>query len=91
MALTVTADYTALLTDEVILVDSTTGPVTVTLPSLHPRGKRYYIKDKYGTTDSNPITVTATPNEVDSLLSYVLSVETQAILAHSDGYNWWIL
>lgn len=91
MAITVNSNYTALLTDEVILVDSTSNTVTVTLPNPHPIGKRYYIKDKFGTTDINQITVSASPNQIDTSTTFGLTVDKQAILAHSDGSNWWIL
>ena len=90
---TITVNTNTLLTlaDEVVLVDSTGGPVTVTLPAAHPVGKRYYIKDKFGTTDINQITVLATPNLLDNSASFALTVEKQAVLAHSGGSNWWII
>ena len=91
MATEVNSNYTALLTDEVILVDSTNNPVTITLPIVSPVGKRYYIKDKFGTTDINPITISAIPNQVDNNSGFTLTVDRQSILSHSDGTNWWII
>lgn len=91
MAVTVNTNYNATLTDEVILVDSTSNPVTVTLPAVHPTGKRYFIKDKYGTTDVNPIAVISSPNQIDNSSSFGLTVDKQSVLAHSDGTNWWVI
>jgi len=59
----VTADYTANNDDEFLLVDATSGAVTVTLPFFNsapgsvppPVGKRYYVK-KYDTS-ANTVTV----------------------------------
>jgi len=89
--ITVSTNYALTLVDDVILVDSTGGPVTITLPAVHPVGKQYYIKDKFGTTDTNQITVSATPRQIDNASSFALTVEKQAVLAHSDGTNWFIL
>lgn len=91
MALEINSNYNALLTDEVIIVDSSSNTVTVTLPSTHPAGKRYYVKDKFGTTDVFPISLASTPNQIDNNTGFTLTVDKQAVLVHSDGTNWWIL
>ena len=76
---------------DLILVDSTAGPVDIYLPNPVVNGRRHHIKDKYGTTDTNPITIYATPNLIDNVGTFVLTVERQSILAHSDSTNWWII
>ena len=83
--------YSLTILDDVILVDSSGGSVTLNLPPGAIIGKRYYIKDKLGTTDTNPIIVSASPKQIDNQSSFTLTVEKQAILAHSDGVNWFIL
>lgn len=83
--------YSLTLADDVVLVDSTNGSVTLVLPSVHPIGKRYFIKDKFGTTDLQPILIVATPKLIDNQPNFTLTVEKQAVLAHSDGTNWYIL
>jgi hypothetical protein len=89
--ITVSTNYTLLLTDDVILVDSTGGPITITLPAAAPTGQRYYIKDKFGTTDTNPIVVSATPNQIDNASSFMLTVEKQSVMAHCYLSDWFIL
>jgi len=83
--------YTLTFSDDVLLVDSTAGPVDLYLPPVHPVGMRYQIKDKFGTSIANPITIIATPKLIDNQANFILTVEKQAILAHGDGTNWFIL
>ena len=89
--ITVSTNYALTLTDDVVLVDSTGGPVTITLPAIFPIGQRYYIKDKFGTTGTNPILINAAPKLIDNAGSFTLTVKKQSVLAHSDGTNWYIL
>jgi len=89
--ITISSNYTLTLADDVILVDSTGGAVTITLPPIFAVGQRYYIKDKFGTTGTNPISIIATPKLLDNAPTFTLTVKKQSVLAHSDGTNWYIL
>lgn len=89
--ITVNTHYTLGAADTVVLVDSSGGSITITLPTSPPSGRRYFIKDKFGTTDTNPIVVSATPSQIDNQGSFTLTTEKQAILAHFDGSSWYIL
>lgn len=89
--ITVSSNYAISVSDDVILADSTGGPITLTLPTMLVVGKRYYIKDKFGTTDINPIVISASPNTLDGQTSFTLTVDKQSITPHCDGTNWYIL
>jgi hypothetical protein len=91
--ITVNTNYALTLSDDVILADTQTFglPITITLPITGAIGQRYYIKDKFGTTGTNPITIMATPKLIDNAGSFVLTVKKQSVLAHYDGTNWYIL
>lgn len=87
------ADYTALTTDETILVDATSGLVKITLPAATlVKGKRYNVKkidasangaqviSAGGTIDAN-----AAGTGVTTTLSW------QGWVFQSDGSNWYII
>lgn len=87
---TITSDYTASLTDDVILVDSTVN-VTVTLPAAADRtGKQYDIK-KINPSE-NTVTVDGNGTEtIDDALTAVLTDEDEEITVVSDAVEWRIL
>lgn len=90
--LTITTDYTATLADDVILVDTTSGDITLTLPSVHPVGKRYTVKHKAGVIATDPLNIVSNDGDtIDGLLNFPFTVDKQAIILHSDGTNWFIL
>lgn len=88
---TKTADYTAVSTDSVILVDATGGAVTITLPTaVGISGKAFYIKRL--NAGANTVTVDANAAEtVDDGLTAVLTVQYEAITIVSDNVEWWIV
>jgi hypothetical protein len=77
---TVTADTTVAFEDSTILVDSTAGPVAVTLPSgVVLRGRRVAIKKI--SSDSNDVTINPEPGEtIDGASSVVLSVQNESLV-----------
>jgi len=90
--ITVNSNYSVLSTDDTILVDVTPGPVTITLPATHIAGKEYFIKDKFGGSAINNITVlSADGDTVDLLALFVMNVNYQGIMIVSDGTNWFIV
>jgi hypothetical protein len=85
---TKTSTYTALATDEMILVDATLGAVTINLPTaVGVTGRKLQVKK----TDSsaNAVTVDANSAEtIDDSLTQVLATHNQAIDLYSSGANW---
>lgn len=82
-------DYTATLSDNVILVDPNGVPRTITLPATAPQGKIYTIKK---TTNFAGPTVTVTTNNVfctiDGAASYDLNnMESVTVVMGNDGAN----
>lgn len=86
-----TLDYTAQNEDEVILVDATSGNVTIDLPtSTTTHIRRYFIKK----TDSGANTVTIDPDAsetIDGDSTLVLSSENDSVLIQSDGSNYFVM
>lgn len=90
--ITVNVNYLALPTDDTILVDTTGGPVTITLPASHIAGKEYFIKDKFGTASiSNVIIVSQDGDTFDLLPSISLTTDYQGYMVVSDGTDWWVV
>jgi len=85
---TITADYSATLDDEVILADSDSGAVTVTLPlAADAKSRRYSIKR---TGALNTVTVSAQTGEtIDGLLTQTLASQYYTITVVSDGDSAW--
>lgn len=75
----------------VILVNATSGAVTVTLPAAASyKGRHYYIKK----IDSSINTVTIDGNgseTIDDQLTAVISVQYTCLTIFSDGAEWWII
>ena len=84
---TVSTSQTLLLTDGTIIAS---GAITLTLPPASSQiGKRYRIKK---TDASNTITIDTNESEtIDGSLTYVLSVQYEAIEITSDGSNWYVI
>lgn len=83
-----TATYTALLTDDFIPVDATSGNVTINLPAVSGNGGKYFIVQK---TDSSANTVTIDGNGAETIngaTTFVITVQYHAILLWCDGTEW---
>ncbi|MCI5056881.1 MAG: hypothetical protein MRY83_12275 [Flavobacteriales bacterium] len=88
---TQSANYTALITDEVILVDASAGDVTITLPTASGiAGKKYYFKKDDGT--ANNVIIDGNGAEtIDGNATVSTNVAFQGWTMISDGTNWKIL
>lgn len=88
-SLHITTDYFALLTDSLILADSTAGVVTVTLPAAASvEGYSYVVKRTAGASD---VIVEGTAGElIDTVASKTLAALESATFK-SDGEAWWII
>ncbi|OXA89543.1 hypothetical protein B0A66_14085, partial [Flavobacterium hercynium] len=87
---TKTSNYTALATDETLLVNATGGNVTITLPSASSSlGKKYAIKKIDNST--NNVVITTAGGTIDTQASITGSVWLQRWVIQSDGTNWYII
>jgi hypothetical protein len=88
---TKTSNYTVTTSDSFVLVNATSGAVTVTLPtSVGSDGRQYTIKKTDSTT--NPVTVATTSSQtIDGASTYTLTTQFQLLNIISDGANWSVL
>ncbi|WP_327377994.1 hypothetical protein OG393_30955 [Streptomyces sp. NBC_01216] len=85
---TVTGDTTVRVIDEVLLVDASGGPVTITLISAVATPNRYLVKK----TDSsgNAVTVATTGGEtIDGAATKVLSAQWETTTVIPSGSSWY--
>ena len=75
----------------VVLVDSTGGAVTVTLPASPTTGQAYKIKDSGGDALSNNITISGNGNNIDDATSATINTDYGAIEVVYDGTKWYTL
>lgn len=83
--------YTVLASDDMILVDTSSGAVTVNLPTaVGIAGKKYIIKKN--TTDANAVTVDGSGSEtIDGALTQLIVRGYGILEIVSDGTNWAIV
>jgi hypothetical protein len=88
-----TANYTADATDYTILVDATSGAVTITLPAAAGTavaGRIYIIKKT--DVSGNAVTVDANGSEtIDGATTYPLASQWKYVTIQSDGVNWFVI
>lgn len=89
----ISANYFISDLDQVVLVDSTAGVITVTLPSAATiPGRRYTIKDWKGTSATHTITIATSASQlIDGSSTQTLTTNYQAIEVVSDNINWSII
>ena len=78
---------------DVLLVDPTAGPVTITLPNPGGGGNRYRTYTiKRTTTSANIVTIQSTAGNIDNAATYVLAGGTLASVdVTCDLTNWWVI
>jgi hypothetical protein len=85
-------DFPSDTDDCALLVDSTGGPITVTLPATPLNRTRFEIKDKFGTAGTNNITVNCAGIEtIDGASDYILNSPYESISLVCDGSNWYLI
>lgn len=84
-------DYTALTTDDVILVSTGAVARTITLPVASTvTGKIYHVKKI--DTGGGSVIIDANGSElIDGALTAMITIQYEAITFQSDGNNWYIL
>jgi hypothetical protein len=88
---TKTANYTMTSSDGTVLVDASSGAITITLPAAASSAERIFTIKKKDVT-ANIVTVDANASElIDGSTTYPLSTQYEAIKIQSDGTAWWII
>ena len=84
--------YSITNSDDVILVNVTSGPASIILPATGVDGterRSFYIKDYSGTSLANPITITSAGNKTINGVSFaMLNGAYSPIQVVYDGTNW---
>jgi hypothetical protein len=90
---TVTTDYTATSKDNTILANTTSGPITVTLPSATGLTGRIYTIKKIGTGGiNNPLTITPSGGAtIDGGANDIIYNDWTYVSLQTDGTNWYIV
>lgn len=95
--ITVTGDYTILISDDIILVDASSIPsgfstITITLPPASSvEGKIYYIK---ALTIESAGSITVDPpsgEQIDDLPNKVITSDYSSYIVASNGVEWYII
>lgn len=77
--------------DHVVLVDTTSAPITLTLPTaVGITGRVYFIKRTSGGKSMATIATTSSQT-IDGASNYYLPAQYHSICLMSDGANWMIL
>lgn len=89
----VSSNYTIAWLDDVVLVDSSSGAVTVTLPrTIEAHGRRVTVKDAGGAAGTNTITVdTAGDSTIDGAATASISSNYGTLTMICDGTDWHII
>ena len=85
----VLADYNATADDSLILVDTTAGNVTVTLPDPATMQQAPYIVKT--TTDANTVTISRTDTTINGDANYVVSAQWEGVQIAFDETNFYTL
>jgi len=86
----ISSNYTILNTDFVIVVDTSSNTVTVTLPSSPTSGQAYKIKDA-GNGYTNNITISGNGNNIDNGTTAIINTDYGALELVYDGTQWYSL
>jgi hypothetical protein len=87
---TVTVDYDIRLTDNLLLVDTTGGNVTLTLPDpAKTIGRRFTVKRISG-GGNNAIVVPFASETIDGMSSVSFNVQWRSYMFRSNGVDWHI-
>jgi hypothetical protein len=85
-----TSDYTAVSSDDVILVNAFAGAVTVTLP---PASDNYANSFKIKKIDATslPVTIDGNGTTIDGGSTAVITSRYVSLTVQCDGIEWWIV
>jgi hypothetical protein len=92
-ARSISANANILSTDYYIGCNSSSGPITVTLPNIAavPSGQEFVIKDESGSAGVNYITINGNGSLVDGSSTFVLKAPYEGVRCVSRGSFWAII
>jgi hypothetical protein len=89
---TVSANYTATAADNTLLVNTTGGAYTITLPTATGFAGRIYTIKKIGTGGiDNQLTITPAAGTIDGGANYIIYNDWTYVTLQTDGSNWYII
>lgn len=88
---TKTANYTVLISDNIILVDTSGGAVTITLPNAAAAPGHIFIVKKKSGGAANALIITAVAGNIENLASQSTVTDGDSFTITSDGVNYWIV
>lgn len=88
ITVTVTSDYTATGTEDVIFVDALAAEVTITLPSAVGREKPIFVK-RINPSGSNVRVEPQTGEKIENKDFRIINVPNYTLRLSSDKSNWW--
>lgn len=84
-----TADYTVLVSDGIVLVDATSGPVTITLYTATETKHTPFIAVKKIDASGNAVTIDGAGAEtIDGATTISLTTQNEVARLITDGTNW---
>ncbi len=88
----VTSNYTASTADNTILANTSSGAITITLPSPANISGRIYTIKKVGTGGiDNQLTISPSAGTIDGGNSYVIYNDWTYVALQTDGSNWYVI
>lgn len=87
----VTTNYSVSANDYTIIVDATTGIITITLPTAADNVGRILNIKKIDATGNNVVVDGNTTELIDGGSTATITTQYQSITVHCDGSQWWIL
>jgi pectate lyase len=89
---TVNDDYSIEATDNVVLVDTSTQAIVITIPTAQLiSGRKITIKDMGGSTIHPIAIVREDGGEIDDEEAYVLNNNYDSVTLECDGTQWWVV
>ena len=89
---TVTSNYTLTAGDNTVLVNTTSGAITITLPAPTNFAGRIYTIKKIGTGGiDNELTITPASGTIDGGANYKIYNDWTYVTLQTDGTNWYII
>jgi len=79
------------LTDYTVLVDATSGAITVNLPSASTAGEVVLNIKKIDATSNNVTIDPASTETIDGVATYVLKKQWNSVSLQCNGVSWFIL
>ncbi len=89
---TTTGNYSATVADNTILANTTSGAITITLPSPGTIKGRIYTIKKIGSGGiDNQLTINPTGGTIDGGSSYTIYNDWTYVTLQTDGSNWYVI